>query len=197
MLKNRRLWILLGAIVVLSAAFLFLNFHAAVSNTQSTNNSITTGIGEGMPYAMQRRDKISIALVEEGPLASALQKALAEKMNYAGMGDIEAVQGLKPVYPNPVLVVKVSEPGLLWTPLFATGRFAIQAGYSSGGDTTFMGETPGTIDNKNGPALMMHTEYKVSDRSWGLISRPGYHQILADYLAQQIVASLKDLYKIS
>ena len=43
----------------------------------------------------------------------------------------------------------------------------------------------------------MYAEYKVNDLSWGLISRLGYRQILADYLAKQIVAALKDLYKVS
>jgi hypothetical protein len=53
------------------------------------------------------------------------------------------------------------------------------------------------MDNRDGPALNMWGEYKVSDRSWGLISRPGYHQILADYLAREIVTTLKDLYRVS
>lgn len=196
-MKTRWLWILLGGVVVLGAAFLLLNFHAAVSNTQSVKNSFTSSIGDGMPYAMQRRDKISIALIGESLLASALQKALAAEMQYAGIGDIELVQGLAPAYPNPVLVVKVVNPGLVWTPVLATSQFSIQVSYASNGDTSFIGEKPNTMDNKNGPALQMYGEFKVTDRSWGLISRPGYHQILADYLAKQIAAALKDVYKVS
>jgi hypothetical protein len=196
-MKNRRLWVLLGGIVVLSAAFLLLNFRAAVSSTQSEKNIITTGIGEPLPDAMQRRDRISLVLVGESPLVGALQKALAAEMQDAGMGDIELAQGLEDAYPNPVLVVKVGKPGLFWTPFFASGRFSIQAGYASSGDTTFMGKTPITVDNTNGPTLNMYAEYKVSDSSWGLISRPGYHQVLAEYLAHHIVAALKELYKAS
>jgi hypothetical protein len=52
------------------------------------------------------------------------------------------------------------------------------------------------MDNRDGSALNMWGEYKVSDRSWGLISRPGYHQILAEHLAQQIITTLKDLYRV-
>jgi hypothetical protein len=196
-MKNRRLWVLLGGIVVLSAAFLLLNFRAAMSNTRSEKNIITTGMGDRLPDAIQRRDKISIVLVGESPLAGALQKALAAELQDAGMGDIELAQGFEASYPNPVLVVKVGKPGLFWSPFFASGRFSIQAGYASNGETTFMGKTPITVDNKNGPTLNMVAEYKVSDSSFGLISRPGYHQILADYLARQIAAALKDLYKVS
>jgi hypothetical protein len=195
-MKNRRLWILLGGIAVLSAAFLLLNFRMAVSSTQSEKNITTTSIGDRLPDAMQRREKISIVLAGEGPLAGALQNALTAEMHKAGMGEIELVQDPEPVYQNPVLVVKVGRPGLIWTPFFATSRFSIQAGYASNGDAAFMGETTTTVDNKDGPALNMSAEFKVSDRSWGLISRLGYHQILADYLAQHLVAALKDLYKV-
>ncbi len=196
-MKNRRLWVLLGGIVVLSAAFLLLNFHLAASATQAEKSLTTTSMGDRLPDAMQRQDKISIALSGEGPLIGALRTALAAEMHEAGMGDFELVQGLETAYPNPVLAVNVGKPGLIWTPFFATSQFSLQAGYASNGDTTFMGKMPVTVDNIDGPTLHMFAEYKVSDRSWGLISRLGYHQILADYLARQIVAAVKDLYRAS
>ena len=195
-MKNWRLGISLGCIALLTAAFWGLNFRVAYSNTETEKNITTTSIGDGLPYVMQRQEKIKLAFIEEGPLIAALQKALAVEMNNAGVGDIELVQGMESNYQGPVLIVKVGRPGLFWTPFFGTSRFLIQAGYSSSGDTTFMGKTPITIEYKDGPALIMYGEYKVNDRSWGLISRQGYDQILADYLAQQIVASLKDLYKM-
>jgi hypothetical protein len=196
-MKSKSLWILLGVIVVLGAAFMFLNFRLAVNKTSSEKNLITTGIGDQMPSAIQRRDKISIALVGEGPFVNMLQKALAAEMRNADLGDIEFVQGPAPTYQNPVLVVQMGKMDLLWTPLFATSQFSVNVGYDSSGDTTFMGKNPIVIDNQNGSNLNVYGEYIVRDRSWGLISRPGYHQILADYLAQQIAAVLKDLYKAS
>jgi hypothetical protein len=196
--QHRRLWILLASLVSFFVVFWWLNFRVAASNTQSEKNIITTSIGmEGnLPDAIQQREKINIALVGEGPLIAALQKALAVEMNNTGLGDIAWAQQIEPKYQTPVLVVKVGKPSLLWTPFFATSRFTLQAGYSSSGDATLIGETPATIDNENGAAINMYAEYKVSDRSWGLLSRPGYHQALADYLAEQIVATLKDLYRI-
>jgi hypothetical protein len=85
---------------------------------------------------------------------------------------------------------------LLWTPFFATSQVTAQADYSSTGDITFMGESPVTVDNEDGPVLNMNGEYEVNDRSWGLISRPGYYQTLAEYLAREIVSTLKDLYGV-
>ena len=196
-MKNWKIWILLGSIAFLLTAFLSFNFRIAASNTEAEKNITTTSIGEGLPYAMQRREKINLALVGEGPLIAALQNALIFEINNAGIGESEPAQGIEPKYPSPVLVVKLGSSKLLWTPFFATSQFTIQAGYSSGGNTTLIGETPVTIDNQEGPALNMYGEYKVRDSSWGLISRPGYYQIVADYLAQQIVAALKDLYGVS
>lgn len=192
------LWVLLGCIALLGAAFWWLNFRIAASNTQSEKNIYTTGIGiaDELPDAMQRREKINLVLVGERPLIDALQKALAAEMKDAGLGDLELVQGIETRYQSPVLVVKIGSPDLLWIPFFATSQFTIQAGYSSSGDTTFMAKTPVIMDIRNGPALNMYGEYKVSDRSWGLISRPGYYQALAEYLAGQIVSTLKDLYRV-
>ena len=195
-MKNRRFQILLAGIALLFAAFWFLNFRLATSNTQFEKNITTTGIGEELPNAMQHREKINLALVGEGPLIAALEKALIFEMKSTGIRDIELVEGIESKYKNPVLIVKAGKSNLLWTPFFATSRFQVQAGYSSSGDTTFMGEIPIIIDNKDGPAINMYGECNISDRSWGLISRPGYHQILADYLAQQIVAIVKDLYRV-
>jgi hypothetical protein len=91
----------------------------------------------------------------------------------------------------------VGKPGLLWTPFFTTSQFTVQAGYSSVGDTTFTGKTPVIMDNRDGSALNMWGEYTLSDRSSGLISRPGYYQALANYLAREIVNTLEDIYRLS
>ncbi len=196
-MKNRRLWILLAGIVLISAAFLLINFRVAANNTRTEKLIFNMDMGDNMPVPMQRRDKISIVLVGKGPLVRALQKALTEQMDKAGMGEIELVQELEPVYQNPVLVVKVGKPNPIWTPFFAMSQFSIHAGYASDGDSTFMEgveETHTSIAKKD--VANMYAEYKVNDRSWGLISRPGYYQFLADYFAQEIVTVMKDLYKV-
>jgi len=196
-MKNKRLWILLAGVVLISAAFLLLNFRVAASNTQTDKLIFTTDMGDVMPAPMQRKDKISIVLVGEGPLVHSLQKALTEQIGKAGIGQIDLEQGFESVYPNPVLVVKVGKPGPFWTPFFAMSQFSIHAGYASNGDSTFMEgveKTHTSVGKKD--VSNMYAEYEVNDRSFGLISRAGYHQFLADYLAQEIVAVLKDLYHV-
>ena len=195
-MKNWRLGLLLGCIALLTAAFWGLNFRLAASNTKSEKNVMTTKMGERIPDAMQRREKINLVLLGEGPLIAALQKALPVEIGNAGIGDIEFVEEITRIYQGPVLVLRVAKRSLFWTPFFATSQFTIHAGYSSNGDTNFMRQTPVTVQIRGDLALLMYGEYKVSDRSWGIISRPGYHEILADYLARQIVASLRELYKV-
>jgi hypothetical protein len=119
------IWVLLGSLVVLCAAFWSLNFRLAASNTQIEKNINTTSIGNGLPNAMQRREKINLVLVGEDPLIAALQNALAVEMKDTGLADLELVQGIAPKYQSPVLIVKVAKPGLLWTPFFATSQFTI------------------------------------------------------------------------
>ena len=193
-MKRRRLWALLGLFVAVGAAFLLLSFRLAVSDTRSEKSIGTTAMGTQMPDSMQRRDKITIAVVGEGPLARAIRMALTAEIHETGLGNVEEALELRQAYQNPVLVVKMGKQRLLWTPFFATSTFGIQVGFASSGDTGALGETPITIDNKNGPILVLSAEYKFTDGSWGLISAPGYHQFLADSAARQIVASLEDLY---
>ena len=198
-MRHKRLWILLGGIVLISAAFLLLNFRVAESNTQAIQKIITTEAQGNYPDRLQRNDKISLALGGEGPLVSALQKALVETIDKAGMGQLELAQEPGPRYPNPVLVVNVERPSLIWTPFYAMSHFNIYAGYATNGDTTFMellDKTQPYIRNPDPSAVNLYTEYDGNDRSFGLISRLGYHQYLADYLAQEIVNALKNLYNI-
>jgi len=196
-MKNKRLWILLGGIALIGAAFLLLNFRVAASNTQVDKLIFTTDMGDNLPIPMQRRDKISIVMVGEGPLVGALRNSLTKQMDTIGMGEIELVEEFEAVYQNPVLVVKVNKSGPIWTPFFAMGKYSVHAGYASNGDSTFMKlaeethTSVGKVDVAN-----MYAEFDVNDRSLGLISRPGYHQYLADYLTQEIVQALKTLYKI-
>jgi hypothetical protein len=178
-MKDKRIWILLGCVLVVSAAFLLLNFRVATGNTQ----------------VMQ----MIMVLVGEGPLARALQKALSKAMVEARMGQMVWEQALHAKYPNPVLVVKAGQPRPLWTPFFVMSQFPIQVGYATDGDTTFMDSLDKTqpyIRNSDPSVVNLYTEYEVNDRSFGLISRPGYDRYLAEYLAREIIQALKNLYNI-
>ena len=106
-------------LLLISLAFLLLSFRVAVSNTQATQRIMTTELQGNYPARLQRDDKISLVLVGEGPLVGALQKALTEQIDKAGMGQIEIEEELESKYPHPVLVVKVDRPGPIWTPFFA------------------------------------------------------------------------------
>lgn len=198
-MKDKRLWIWIGGILLVSAAFLLLNFRVAVGNTQAMQMIMVTELEGNYPERLQPDDKISMVLVGEGSLIRALQKALTEKMNNVGMGQMEWEQELEPKYPNPVLVVKVGRPSPIWTPFFGMSQFSIHAGYATNGDTTFMDgldKTQPYIRSSDPSVVNLYTEYEVSDRSFGLISRPGYDRYLAEYLAQEILQALKNLYNI-
>lgn len=198
-MKDRRLWVWLGGILVVSAAFLLLDFRVAVGNPQSIQMIMVTELEGNYPERLQPDDKISMVLVGEGPLIHALQTALTEKMNDVGMGQMEWEQELKSHYPNPVLVVNVGRPSPTWTPFFGVSQFSIQAGFATGGDTTFLAaldKTQPYLRSSDPSVVNLYTEYEVSDRSFGLISRPGYDRYLAEYLAREIVQALKNLYNI-
>jgi len=198
-MKDKRLWILLGGVLLIGVVFLLLDFRVAASSTHANQTIITTELEGNYPDRLQPTDTISMVLAGEGPLVRALQKSLTEQIDKAGMGQIELAGELEPAPQNPALVVKVGKPGSIWTPFFAMSQFSIHAGYASNGDMTFMESIEAThtgIGNPDTSVVTLYAEYEVNDRSFGLISLPGYHQYLADYLAQQIVEALKNLYNI-
>ena len=198
-MKYKRLWILLGGLLLVSAALLLLDFRVAVGDTQSLQMLMVTELEGNYPDRLQSDDKISMVLVGEGALVRALQKALTANIDKVGTSQIEWEQELKSDYPNPVLVVKVGQPGPIWTPFFGVSHFSVQAGYATDGDTTFISaldKTQPYIRSSNPSVVNLYTEYEVSDRSFGLISRPGYDGYLAEYLVQEIVQALKNLYNI-
>lgn len=185
--------LLTGLILVIALGL--LNFRAAVSNTNVEHNSASASAGEGLPEAMQQREKITIVVLGKGRLADALPGSLAAGFRQAGLGEVDLMRGLSETrYSNPVLVVEANDTGIFWTPFFATAQLPIQASYSSNGETDLLGKTT-FISNTNGPVINMTAHYQVNDRSWGFISYPGYHQFLADYLARAITETTKKLYE--
>ena len=197
-MKNKRLSILLAEIVLISIAFLLLNFRVAMSKTQAEKLIAVLDPGAAnMPVSMQRNDKIDLLLVGKGPLLGALQKVLIEKVDEARIAEIKVVQELEPANKNPVLVVRVDGAGPIWTPFLATSKISVHAGYASNGDPAFMEvieRTHTSVAQKD--VANMYAELEVTDYSLGLISRLGYHQFLADHIAQEIVTALKDLYNV-
>lgn len=198
-MTDRRFWILLAGILLMSAAFLLLDFRVAPGIPRSVQTIMVTELQGNYPDRLQPDDNISMVMVGEGPLARALQKALTEEIEKVGTSQVKWEQELSPNYPDPVLVVKMGQISSTWTPFFATSQFSVQAAYATDGDTTFMDSLDTTqpyIRNPDPSAVNLYTEYEVTDRSFGLISRPGYDRYLAEYLAREIVQALKNLYNI-
>jgi hypothetical protein len=197
-MKNKRVWILAGAIVLIVAAFLPLNFRMAVSDMQVIPRIMVTKL-DGYPDRPGPDAKISLVLDGEGPLAEALQNALMEKWDTARMGQLQPAQKHSSTYPGPVLLIKAGSPGMVWTPFFAMRRFSIQAGYATDGDPSFMETLDAEqiyLRSSDPWVVYLYNEYEGVDRSFGLISRPGYDAYLADYFAGQIIEALKGPYNI-
>jgi hypothetical protein len=198
-MKNYRLLVLLGGIALIFSAFLLINFNFAVANTQANNTLVTMDSGNLMDSPW-RNQKINVVLIGDGALPRALRRALTEKMEKAGIGELEFVQDLETINPNPVLVVKADKSDTIWTPFFAQSQSSILAGYDSNGDSSFIEVNFASMEEKytssrspdSSNFYTFFADYEINDRSFGLISRPGYQQFLADHFAEEIIAALKD-----
>lgn len=194
-MNNRKNLMILAGVAVLSAAFLLLNFRLAYSGTGAETMATTMSSGDQMPDDMQQRQKITLYVQGEGPLAGALRDTLEVKLREAGLGEVEVVQAIDADYPNPVLVVDTGKPSVFWTPIFGTSSVFVEAWYASNGDTTMIDAESVGFDSADGPGMITNTNYQITDNSFGILSRPGYYQVLADWLANSIIEGLRKIYQ--
>ncbi len=191
-MKLSKWWIAAGVVVILAGMFWGLNFHVSVSNTLEEHQSFTSSMGKVLPTAMANREDVLLVVEGNGPLAAALRTSLPAALQKVGVNArlVETERGAQPV-----MVVRVPSTGVFWTPVYGSSQFTVKAAYSSDGKLAFIDDPADHLDNLNGPAKHMKGDYKTTDRSWGILSYPGYYQILADGLSPKLAQSIADLYK--
>jgi hypothetical protein len=196
-MKIKPIWIAVGGVIILAALFLFRNFHLSFSNTFVNRNSVTTSMGNDQPEAILLRGNIMVIVEGEGGMVNALQKAVRTQISASGISNPVITEAVEPGNTNPVLLIKIASRKVFWTPFFGSSSVNIMAGYVSNGDISLIQELPLKATNADGTNILMSGDYKLTDRSFGFISLPGYRQSLAKALAGSIMEDLKAIYKVS
>ncbi len=195
-MKRNQIWILLGGLILLAAVFLFVNFHLSFNKISESRNSVTTGMGGENLAAIQQRDNIMVIVEGQGGMVTALEKAMSAQISASGITNPVITEAVEPGNKNPVLLIKITTRDVFWTPVFASGNVQVLAGYVSNGEIELIQNLPLKSTNVSGAMTLMSGEYKLTGRSFGLISLPGYRQMLADAIASNIMENLKAIYKV-
>lgn len=190
MSAGRKASILLLALFLLLAAFNFLNFRAAQSNTKVEHQFSTYRTGETTPPNMTGRFRMHYRVQGPDRLSRALAEALKSELETKASVDAATqVAAEAPVAEAPLLYVDVA-PQRLWTPFFGRATVTAEVFFS------YDGEAPWPRDQvvafTVSPAVKADGTFTLTDTSWGILSKPAYEQHLAQALAQDIVAALQN-----
>jgi hypothetical protein len=186
--RYRWLWLTLGALFLLLLAFNFLNFRLARSNTEVNSSFSTIRAGDTLPESMTPGFTQLYLINGDEQFAEKLGAALEEQFEGTIVGTTTAVQAGRSVN-APFLIVELA-PSRLWTPLYGRANVEAQIYYAHDGDAPWPLDEPLIVESS--PAIKGSGEFALVDRTWGLLSKPGYYEHLAQALAEKIVAALQN-----
>ena len=184
-MRRKSIWLGLGILVVLSIVLLFTNFHLATSETQT---NVTTASSRRPSGASLSSQTVPYKVEGNGSLAEALREALPQKLMNAQLAADTAV---------PQLIVRLDQTDIHWTPVYGRAEIVATAAFSSNGDFAFMETKPTYFQLNNGEGdstnsvVQAASEISLTDKSTGLFSRPGYYQLVANKLAEEINKALQ------
>ena len=183
--RNILLIAFLILIAGMAAAFLFLDFRAAQSNTEAQFQVSTSSSGEPV------LENPPLQLYVEGP--SGLTEAFVSELE-SRMGqffeNITLTEPSSPGTDRPVLVIDINTVRNLWTPVYATSVLAAKVAFASDGRVSWtdLGEVD-TVFQTSG-AVRISGEFTVSDVTRGIISRKAYQRYLGEQTAIRVSEAL-------
>jgi hypothetical protein len=190
MTRNNRLFLLIIVLLVLLAAFNWLDFRLSrqemVVNSQAERYTI--GIDEGNP--LPGGQNLDLYVLAPERFDDELAEMLAEELRgnpYTGSvalrdEPIRAATGM-------VVVVQIEElDTFFWSPIYTRSGADVLVAFASDGEVAWIDEAPVVLQTDNGrqPVVRIRATIEFDDSGYGLISRPGYHSYLAGELATQI-----------
>ena len=174
---------------ILAAAFWWLDFHAARSETQAEHvlEAFTAGEPEKAPPT-----RLKVYVANADGLAEALRTALVSDLQQdLAIGRVEPVDTIGEQAGSPVLVVELDNRKITWTPVYGSGRMTANIAYTSNGDLSWRNKSPVRMDSTDVPTMWVRGEFEINDRTWGLISHRWYLRHLAKKLAAEVTRALE------
>ena len=193
MKRSTRFLILAGLLILSTMAFVFMDFHWVKSNTESHINSTRTNAEPTTDY--QPWNTLYIAPADDNPTSVALAKAVYHKARGSSFFSPKLLETTPKDDHYPVILVAASLDEFFWTPFH--GRSTLNVAYIYSNFHASVGiDDAGEIsltDTDILPNIFGKGELEQIDRSTGLLSRMGYHQLIHNMAAKSIVEGLEKM----
>lgn len=186
---GKRRWVT-GVFILLVAAavFLLLDFRLLRGQFNAEHQVSTFTFGNEGPQEIAQGQDVDLYMqgtnwITRGMVGSMIQALEANPR----IGDVRLREGPPQPAGSPVLVVRVDEADLLWALVYGQARVKLHASYATNGAVDWMDDE--TVISVPGPyTKWISGDFTAQDRSFGLISLPGY----ASYLGQQFGARISE-----
>ncbi len=188
-MRNKPRWLLFSLLLIagLAAAFWWLDFRAAQSQTNSTS-SISTAASLPQGTAAPRRD-VAVYVAGDGWLYAAIRTALVPALQSSGsFQQVELLSNLPQQAAHPLLIVEINDLAIIWTPVYAQATLDVVFAYTSEGDAAWRNQETAVLEQAN--EIKTKGSIHINHRSMGLISRRSYYNILGQQVASQINGEL-------
>jgi hypothetical protein len=179
------------AVVILTAAFIWTDFHMSTSQTKIESQVTTYGIKGQASGELPAHLPVQIYVEGDDLFSKVLRDQLRERLEATPRFNQVSILGMLPEKSNqPVLLIDPGEAVNLWTPIYGRSRFSINLIFASDGDISWRNEDAVRMNSSAVQVVRIRSDFTVNDSSIGLISRIYYQKYLAERVASQIAISL-------
>jgi len=195
--------ILLSALIlaVVLSSFYVLDFRVAQSETQT--NSRVSAYSSGDPR-IDFPGRIYLYVEGDDSISKSLRESLEEELEKAGM-EVSVAGAVEEKYDSQALLVNVSKPEGLYTPVYASSDLKILFFYTSTGEdtkyfdqlkegnVTVVFENTGSEEGEK----LISGDMDLQDSTKGLVSLKAYRKHLAEEAARKTVEQLQQQISLS
>jgi hypothetical protein len=178
-------------VVLLTAGFLLLDFHATHSQNHINSNVSTYAISLQEGERLPPNQPLAVFITSSGALANAFRQELVQRLQASPeFSNVNFYGSPKEPMGQPALHIEIIQEAITWTPVYGRANLTFQVSYASDGGVTQRDTETAIMSNEMGPVVRMNGTFEQADSTFGLLSRPAYMRLLSESTAEQIMKSL-------
>lgn len=185
------------SLILVASSFIFLNFGLYQSETIANQQMESFSTNEP---EIEFQD-IYLHVVRGDPISNELEKGLKEELQQSG--EVRSFINLKEEFDGPFVAAKVLRTNVFYTPFYSQAEVDVLFFFSSTGNTTYFqkfvraefgGENvPVIFKSQQGAQLIVKSNIRVKDTTYGVFSIKSYHSHLAEEITSRIDRNVEDI----
>lgn len=186
---------ILTAIALVAIAFFNLSFRLAQSQT-ITDVQASTGSSQNPSVQQIRGQHLLLYVEDRGPFSASLRQQLEAGLKRSMLcSGVEVIDKYDEQMANASIVVTTKDAADFYTPVYSTATLQVRLFYSSNGDLSLIRTGQFVFGRLEGeapqPVVQSKQVIALADRTFGIVSYPGYYDYLASQAAEAVINHLE------